>query len=114
MNKPAVNIHIQILEWAYVSFLFSKYLEVDFLVVWLSAGVPGGTVLKNPPVSAGNTRDTSWILRSRKSPGKGKGNPLQYSCLGNPMDRRAWWVTVHGISKSQTRLSIHTHGSVYV
>ena len=58
-----------------------KYLEVDFLVVWLSAGVPGGTVLKNPPVSAGNTRDTSWILRSRKSPGKGKGNPLQYSYL---------------------------------
>ena len=71
------------------SFLFSEYLEVEFLVVWLSAGVPGDAVVRNPPVSAQNTRDRSWIPRSRKSPGKGKGNPLQYSCLGNPMDRGA-------------------------
>ena len=39
-----------------------------------------------------------------RSPGEGNGNPLQYSCLGNPMDRGTWWATVHGVSKSQTRL----------
>ena len=42
---------------------------------------------------------------SRRSPGGGHGNPLQYSCLGNPMDRGAWWATVHGVAKSQIRLS---------
>ena len=41
------------------------------------------------------------------SPGEGNGNPLQYSCLENPMDRGAWWDTVHGITKSQTRLSVY-------
>ena len=42
------------------------------------------------------------------SPGEGKGNPLQYSCLENPMDRGAWWATVHGVAKSRTRLSDFT------
>ena len=46
-----------------------------------------------------------WL---RRSPGEGNGNPLQYSCLGNPMDRGAWWTTVHGIAKSQTQMSTHT------
>ena len=44
-----------------------------------------------------------------RSPGEGPGNPLQYSCLENPMDREAWWATVHGIAKSRTRLSDFTH-----
>ena len=44
----------------------------------------------------------SWVGRS---PGEGNGNPLQHSCLGNPMDRGAWWATVHGVAKSQTQLS---------
>ena len=60
-------------------------------------GFPGGSVVKNPPTKA---RDFGSIPRSRKSPdGEGKGNSLQYSCLGNPMDRGAWWVTVHGVVK---------------
>ena len=48
-----------------------------------------------------------WVqpLGQEESPGGGNGNPLQYSCLENPMDRRAWWATVHGVAKSQTRLS---------
>ena len=49
----------------------------------------------------------SSIPRSGRSPGGGNGNPLLYSCLGNPMDRGAWWATVHGVTKSQMRLSIH-------
>ena len=51
--------------------------------------LPGGAVVKNPPVNAGDTRDTRLIPGSGRSPGAGNGNPLQYSCLGNPMDRRA-------------------------
>src|SRR5574337_973439 len=51
----------------------------------------------------------SW---SGRSPGERTGNPLQYSCLGNPMDRGAWQARVHGIAKSWTRLSTHTHMSV--
>ena len=51
--------------------------------------------------------DTSSIPGSGKHPG-GNGNPLQYSCLKNPMGREAWWATVHGVAKNQTRLSDHT------
>ena len=49
------------------------------------------------------------IPGSRRFPGKGNDNPLQYSCLGKPMDRGAWWATVHGIAKSWTQLSAHRH-----
>ena len=50
-------------------------------------GFPDGSVVKNPPANAGGARDVGSILGSRRSPGGGHGNPLQYSCLGNPMDR---------------------------
>ncbi|XDA71135.1 hypothetical protein R6Z07F_001490 [Ovis aries] len=49
--------------------------------------------------------DLGFSPGSGRSPGKGNGNPLQYSCLGNPMERGAWWATVHGVAKSHTRLS---------
>ena len=62
-------------------------------------------VVNNPFVnSAGYIKDPSLIPGSGRSPGGGHGNPLQYSCLGNPMDRGAWWATVHSVAKSQTRL----------
>ena len=67
-------------------------------------GFPGGAVVKNLPTNAGDTRDVGCILGSR-SHGGGNGNPLQYSCLENFLDRGAWWATVHG---GQTRLSSHT------
>ena len=54
-------------------------------------------------------RDTGSIPGSGRSPGEGNGNLLQYSCLENSMDRGAWWATVHGVTKSQTRLITHTH-----
>ena len=69
----------------------------------------GGTMVKNPPANAGDTRDASLIPGLGISPGEGHGNPLQYSCLENSMDRRAWWTTVHGVTNNWTRLSTHTH-----
>ena len=62
----------------------------------------GGTVVKNPPASAGDTRDVGSIPGSGRSPGVGNGKPLQYACLENSMGRRTWWATVHGVSKSWT------------
>ena len=59
-------------------------------------------VVKNLLANAGDTRDTGSVPRLGRSPGEGNGNPLQYSCIGNPMDRGAWRPTVHGISKSLT------------
>ena len=58
-------------------------------------------VVQNPPANAG---DVGSIPGLGRSPGEGNGNPLQYSCLEHPMDRGAWWATVHGVAKSQTRL----------
>ena len=60
---------------------------------------------KNLPAKAGDARDAGSIPGSGKSPGEGNGNPLQYSCLGNPMDRGAWQATVHGVAKSWTQLT---------
>ena len=59
-------------------------------------------VLKNLPVNAGDIRDVCWTPASERSPGGGHGNPLQYSCLVNPMDRGAWRAVVHGVAESDT------------
>ena len=59
-------------------------------------GSPGGSVVKNLPANAG---DIGFISEWGKFPGEGNCNPLQYSCLGNPMDRGAWQATVHGVVK---------------
>ena len=67
-------------------------------------GFPGSSVVNNLPPNAGDAGDSG----SRRSPGVGNGTPLQHSCLGNPMDRGAWWATVQGVAKSQTQLSEHT------
>ena len=65
-------------------------------------GFPGGSVGKE---SAFNAGDLGLIPGWKRSPGEGNGHPLPYSCLENPMDRGAWWATVHGVTESQTRLS---------
>ena len=57
-------------------------------------------MVKNLPANAGDTGDADLIPESGRFPGGGNGNPLQYSCLENPMDREAWWATVHGVTKS--------------
>ena len=64
-------------------------------------GFPGGLVIKNLPANAGDTEDVGSIPGLGRSPGGGNGNPLQYSCLENPMDRGAWQATVHRVTKSQ-------------
>ena len=61
-------------------------------------GFPGGSEVK---ASACNAGDLGSITGSGRCPGEGNGNPLQYACLGNPMDGGAWWATVHGVAKSQ-------------
>ena len=65
----------------------------------MNQGLPWRLVVKNPPAKAG---DMGSVLGSRRSSGEVNGNPLQYSCLGNPMDKGAWWTTVHGVAESQT------------
>ena len=70
-------------------------------------------MVKNLPANAGDTGDVGLITGSGRSPVVGNGNPLQYSCLGNSMDRRALWAIVHGVAKSGMKLSmcacVHTH-----
>ena len=68
-------------------------------------GFPGGTVVKNLPANTGDTRDMGSIPGLERYLGGGHGTPLQYSYLENPMDRGAWWATVYGVAKCQTRLS---------
>ena len=63
---------------------------------------PSSSAVKNPPASAGNSTSIPGLERS---PGEGNGHPLQFSCLGNPMERGAWWATVHGVAKSWIQLS---------
>ena len=78
---------------------------VDYSKIWknlhLNLGFPGGSGGKE---SACNIGDPGSIAGSGRSPGEGNGNPLQYSCLENPMDRGAWLAIVHGVAKSQIRL----------
>ena len=72
---------------------------------------PGGSEVK---ASAYNVGDLGSIPASGRCPGEGNGNPLQYSCLENPMDGGAWWATVHGVPKSWTRLSDFTFTNVFL
>ena len=81
--------------------LFAKIL----LKIFASMCFPGGSEGKASAYSAG---DLGSIPGSGRSPGEGNGNPLQYSCLENPMDGEAWYATVHGVAKSRTRLSNFT------
>ena len=59
-------------------------------------------MVKNPPVNAANIRNTASIPGSGRYPGEGNSNPVQYSCLENPMDRGAWWATVHWVTELDT------------
>ena len=86
--------------------LGSPALQVDSLPDELyGSPSPGGSVVKNPPINAEDVGDTGSIPGSGQSPGEGTGNLLQYSCLGNAMDRGAWQAAVHGITKNWTQLN---------
>ena len=79
-----------------------------------SQGFPDDSVVKNPPAHAG---DTGFTPGSGRSPREGNGNPIQYSCLENPMDGGAWWATVHGIAKelvmTEQLNNNNTHSHIY-
>ena len=80
---------------------YNKSLKDSNIVL----GFPGAIVVKNPPANARDEIDVSLIPGPGRSSGIENGNPLQYSCLENSMDRGAWWATVHGAEKNQTQLS---------
>ena len=97
-----VNIvHIPVMTNSRLNTHLKRFGHV-YLYMW---GFPGGSEVK---VSASNAGDLGSIPGLGRSPGEGNGNPLQYSCPENPMDGGAWWATVHGVAKSQTRLSDFT------
>ena len=89
MNNAAVIIYVQV-----------------FMKCMFSLAFPDDTVVKNPPENVGDSRDRGSISGLGGSPGEGSGNPLQYSCLENSMDKGAWF---YGVAKSQTQLSTHAH-----
>ena len=80
----------------------SDWIELNQTELKDTLGFPGGAVVKDG-------RDTGSISWSGRSPGEGNGNPLQYSSLGNPMKRGAWWATDNGVAKIWTPLSTNTH-----
>ena len=83
------------------SFVFPERGVNQFFMVPVTKplGFSGGSVVKNSPA---NARDRGLIPGYGRSPGEENGNPLQYSCLENPMDKGGWWTIVHGVAKSQT------------
>ena len=83
---------MQIISIIIISGISSEFGDASFRAL----GFPGDSVVKNLPANAG---DLSSIPGSGKFAGEGNGNPFQYSCLGNPMDRGAWWAIVHGAAK---------------
>ena len=80
-----------------------------------NSGLPRNSVVKNLPANAGASGDIGWIPQSERTPGGGNGNLLQYSCLGNSMDRGAWLSIAHRVAKGWTRvkqLNVSTRRSV--
>ena len=119
-SSPALNLRRQLRFLFFCQYLSPSYILYNLLTfVYICLplecylGFPGGAVVKNLPASAGDSRDASSIPGSGSSPGVGNGNPLQYPCLENSMDRGAWGATVHGVTKSWTWLSdYHTHNVI--
>ena len=89
----------------YISNVLSSDLILEEIKGCYPQGFPGGTTVENPPANVGDAGDSGLIPRLGRSPGVPNGNPLQYSCLENSMDRGAWMATVHAVAESQTRLT---------
>ena len=100
--------------WLWIIFCFSlKFICIRFSLTSSSHlyDFPGGTSGKNPTANVRDIRDAGSIPGSERSPEGGHGNPLQYSCLENPMDRGSWWAIVHRVAKSWTWLKwLSTYG----
>ena len=106
---PSPHVHLPLKSSPHFFSVRNKIISaLIFLFTIVLMGFPGGSDGKE---SACNVGDLGSIPGLGRSSGEGNGNPLQYSCLKNPMDRGAWQATAHGVTKSQTRLSDwHTHG----
>ena len=94
----------------------SDFTSLHFLIVYIDWASQVAPVVKNLPANAGEVRDKGLIPGLGRSPAGGHGNLLQYSCLGNPRDRGAWWATVQRVAKSQTRVkqfSMHAHTYIH-
>ena len=102
----AVPIYIQCTKFPFSIHPCQHIISYIFIINILIGGLPRWP--SNLPANAGDTRDLDSIPGSGRSPGV-NGNPLQYSCLENSMDRWAWWATVHGITKKWTWLSNWAH-----
>ena len=126
MNKKNIFLFLETVtpRSSPVSALFNLrmnfHLFLRFIYLWLDdncftilywLGFPHGAVVKNLSANAGDARDVCLIPGSGRSPGWGNGNPFQYSCLENSVGRGAWWVTVRGFAKSQTRQSTQHNNS---
>ena len=111
----------QLASWPYFSVQIGSLVPVSWFVETSQFFSGGASGKKNPPSNARSISDMGSIPGSGRSPGGRNGIPLQYSCLWNSLDRRAWWAAVHGVAKSQTQLkwlSMHarsglTHFWVY-
>ena len=100
------RIYLPVEEAWVLSLAWERILEDEIVAHFcILLGFPGGSEVK---ASACNAGVLGSIPGSGRSPGKGNGNPLRYSCLENPMDAGAWWATVHRVTKSRTRLSDFT------
>ena len=80
--------------------IFNSSMSCFTYLIHVSESFPGDSVVKTLSANAGDTGDSDLIPGSGRSPGGGKGNPLQYSCVENYMDREAWQAEVHGVAKS--------------
>ena len=96
-----------LLKMVLLSFKYPHLADKICTYLHVSRASQVALVVKDPPANAGDRRDTGSFLGWGRSPGGGQGNPLQHSCLENPMDRGAWQATVHRVAKSQTQFSIH-------
>ena len=98
-----INFRIQRRDGHHFDLFVSLQRPLQILISCSVAGFPGGSEVK---VSAWNAGDPGLIPGLGRSPGEGNDNPLQYSCLENPMEGGAWWATVHGVTRSWTQLRL--------
>ena len=85
--------------------------KIIHVFICMCVGFPGGSAIKNPPA---NAEDVGSIPGSWRSPGEGNGNPLQYSCLGNPMDRGTWLAPVHGVAKESVMTQQPNYNNLFI
>ena len=100
-GQPNVSLYLCL----YPKWKFRKFTLGNSLAVWWLASFPGGSVVKNLPASVGDTGEADLIPEWGSSPGGGNGNPLQYPCPDNPIDRGGWQAAVHADERSWMRLS---------